>query len=222
MWEDLDEDQFGSAHQLELTGFAEPVRLDPTVNLTPLLRDRGGVVKLNNSYSFLDHPSLDFLFDGDYDTAFSGLRGDQSGSAFVKSIWFGLGGLFPISRVVIQPTTDHHHDRFIPEFTLGTNDGDEKEEGDPRRELLVSRPLRRLRDPVSPQGKHRIRPRPAPARRADREHVFSGTVGKLGDRRARDLRRRLCLAGKLHLQHRRSRWALEPGQSTTPVTSQRC
>lgn len=139
MWEDLDEDQFGSAHQLELTGFAEPVRLDPTVNLTPLLRDRGGVVKLNNSYSFLDHPSLDFLFDGDYDTAFSGLRGDQSGSAFVKSIWFGLGGLFPISRVVIQPTTDHHHDRFIPEFTLGTND--------------------------------------------------------------------------LHLQHRRSRWALEPGQS---------
>ena len=63
MWEDLDEDQFGSAHQLELTGFAEPVRLDPTVNLTPLLRDRGGVVKLNNSYSFLGS-ALANVFDG--------------------------------------------------------------------------------------------------------------------------------------------------------------
>ena len=129
MWEEVDEDLFGSYHQIELAEFVEPVRLDPNVNLTPLLRDRGGVVKLNNSYSFLDHPSLDLLFDGDYETAFSGLPGDQSGSAATKSIWFGLAGLFPISRVVIQPTTEHHHDRFIPQFTLGTNDGDIKKNG---------------------------------------------------------------------------------------------
>ena len=129
MWQDLDEDRFGSSHQLELTTFAEPVRLDSSVNLTPLLRDRGGVIKLNNGYAFQNLPALDLIFDEDDDTAFSGLQGDQSGSTFLKSMWISLGGLFPISRIVIRPTTDHYHDRFIPEFTLGTNDGDKQKDG---------------------------------------------------------------------------------------------
>ena len=163
MWQDLDEDRFGSSHQLELTTFAEPVRLDSSVNLTPLLRDRGGVIKLNNGYAFQNLPALDLIFDQDDDTAFSGLQGDQSGSTFLKSMWIGLGGLFPISRIVIRPTTDHYHDRFIPSSRWEPTTETNRKTGSGG-EVRLSGGLRRLRYPVPVQGEYGTRPRPAPAR----------------------------------------------------------
>ena len=56
-WADVDDDLFGSSHQLETTGVLTPVRLDPSVNLTPLIRERGGRIQLNNSYGWQTSPT---------------------------------------------------------------------------------------------------------------------------------------------------------------------
>ena len=130
-WQDIDADKFGSATLVETAGTLEPQRLDPSQNLTPLLRSGGGGIKSNNGYGWQDEPLLDLAFDGDYETAYTGLGGPGgfqiscgtfTAARTCKTIWIRFGGLFPISRIVLQPTTDHHTDRFIPNFQLGTND----------------------------------------------------------------------------------------------------
>ena len=123
-WADVDDDLFGASDQLELTSTLIPVRLDPTVNLTPLIRERGGRIQLNNGYGWQDQPTLDFLFDGDYDTTFQGFGGDQSGSQFLKGFWIDFAGLFPIRRVVFQPSPRFFNERFVKTYIVGTNDGD--------------------------------------------------------------------------------------------------
>ena len=128
-WADVDDDLFGASNQLETTGMLIPVRLDPTVNLTPLVRERGGRIQLNNSYGWQDQPVLDFLFDGDYDTTFQGFGGDQSGSQFLKGIWIDFAGLFPIRRVVFQPSPKFLNERFVKDYVIGTNDGDLRKKG---------------------------------------------------------------------------------------------
>ena len=129
LWADVDDDLFGSSHQLETSGSLTPVRLDPSVNLTPLIRERGGRIQLNNSYGWQDQPDLDFLFDGDYDTAFQGVRGDQTGSQYYKGIWIDFAGLFPIRRVVFQPSPKFLNERFVKNYVIGTNDGDIRKRG---------------------------------------------------------------------------------------------
>ena len=128
-WADVDDDLFGGSNQLETTGSLIPVRLDPGVNLTPLIRERGGRIQLNNSYGWQDQPSLDFMFDGDYGTAYQGVRGDQSGSQYLKGIWIDFAGLFPIRRVVLQPTPKFLNERFVKSYIIGTNDGDLRKRG---------------------------------------------------------------------------------------------
>ena len=129
LWGDVDDDLFGSSHQLETEGSLTPVSLDPTVNLTPLIRERGGRIQLNNSYGWQDQPDLDFLFDGDYDTAYQGVQGDQTGSQFMKGIWIDLAGLFPIRRIVVQPTPKYLNERYVKDYVIGTNDGDLRKRG---------------------------------------------------------------------------------------------
>ena len=128
-WADVDDDLFGSSHQLETSGSLIPVRLAPSVNLTPLIRERGGRIQLNNSYGWQDQPDLDFLFDGDYNTAYQGVRGDQSGSQYLKGIWIDFAGLFPIRRVVLQPSPKFLNERFVKSYVIGTNDGDIRKRG---------------------------------------------------------------------------------------------
>ena len=128
-WADVDDDLFGSSHQLETSRSLIPVRLDPSVNLTPSIRERGGRIQLNNSYGWQDQPDLDFLFDGDYDTAYQGVPGDQSGSQYLKGIWIDFAGLFPIRRVVLQPSPKFLNERFVKSYVIGTNDGDIRKRG---------------------------------------------------------------------------------------------
>ena len=121
-WADVDDDLFGSSHQLETSGSLIPVRLAPSVNLTPLIRERGGRIQLNNSYGWQDQPDLDFLFDGDYNTAYQGVRGDQSGSQYLKGIWIDFAGLFShsprrftavaeVSERAVRQELRHRHQR---------------------------------------------------------------------------------------------------------------
>ena len=72
----FEDDDFGSVHLLDLEpGHIRPQTLDKEINLTPLIRERGGSIKINDGYGWKDEAQLDFLFDDDETTAFSGIRG---------------------------------------------------------------------------------------------------------------------------------------------------
>jgi hypothetical protein len=151
-WDDVvDAEKFGSAHLVAPTpDFLQPEQLDPSVNLTPLIRERGGSIRANDpTGNWVKHPDLDPMFDGDYETAYTGLglwfqlfcgnwdavEPDVSGlsvnsperSDRCRAIWFQFGdetpSPLPINRIVMQPSQTFFNERFIPAFRLGTNEG---------------------------------------------------------------------------------------------------
>jgi len=135
-FEVTDVDNFGLSKEVAIPGgVLQPEQLDPGQDLVPILRDREhGWVKSSNNYGWIDEPLLDFLFDGDETTAYQGNPPAANGISvgcgnftgnFIntcKGIWFKLGGLFPIDRVVFFPTPEFINDRFIPNFRIGTSD----------------------------------------------------------------------------------------------------
>ena len=128
-WDDVDDGKFGGANQVATSGSLHPQQLDPNVNLTPLIRDLGGFIKSSNGYGWQDEDLLDLAFDGDYDTAYSGLGGEfslncgnWSAANRCKGIWVKFNGMFPIKRIVMQPTPEFAKERFISNFRVGTTD----------------------------------------------------------------------------------------------------
>ena len=131
-WADVDEKRLGRIDLLEVAPHSiEPQRLDPTVNLTPLIRERGGGIRSNNSYGWQSEALLDNLMDGDPTTAYLGSGRSQAADCppCKKGIWFELNGLFPIRRIKISTTERFAHQRFIEAFEIGTNDGDSRKKG---------------------------------------------------------------------------------------------
>ncbi len=136
-WDKLtNTDNFGLRKEVAtLDGFLRPEQLNPDVNLVPLIRQREhGSIKSSNSYGWQDEDLLDLLFDGDLKTTYQGLppKGNGVGvncgnftggfSTTCKGIWFKLGGLFPIDRVVFYTSPEFANERFVPNFRVGTND----------------------------------------------------------------------------------------------------
>ena len=131
-WADVDEKRLGRIDLLEVAPHSiEPQRLDPTVNLTPLIRERGGGIRSNNSYGWQSEALLDNLMDGDRATAYLGSGRSQAADCppCKKGIWFELNGLFPIRRIKISTTERFAHQRFIEVFEIGTSDGDSRKKG---------------------------------------------------------------------------------------------
>ena len=151
-WDDVvDAEKFGSAHLVAPTpDFLQPEQLDPSVNLTPLIRERGGSIRVMDHIGhWSEAPELDLMFDGDYETAYTGLgiwfqllcgnwdavQADGSGlpvtsperSDRCRAIWIQFGeetpSPLPINRIVMQPSQTFFNERFIPALRLGTNDG---------------------------------------------------------------------------------------------------
>lgn len=127
-------------------GFLQPEALDINDNIAPIVREREhGWLKSSNGYGWQDEGrsdgrGLDWIIDNDVTTAYTGVprtdgnpscknpgfqlagQGGQRGGC--KGIWFKLGGLFPIDRVVLHTTPEGKNERFIPDFVIGTNDAD--------------------------------------------------------------------------------------------------
>ena len=142
-WAGVDEKRHGLANLVEITqDFIEPQRLDPDVNLTPLIRERGGSIKAHDGYGWKDDNNLDLLLDGDLATAFHGdgphTTITTTGRGTSKALLFDLAGAFLIRRVRFHPTTRHFDDRFVTAYMVGTNDGDPLKDGH-REEKLVWR-----------------------------------------------------------------------------------
>jgi len=136
-WFDVaDVNNFGLAQGVTSPlGGLVPESLDINENIAPIARDRQhGWLKSSNGYGWQDEgrsdgTGLDWIIDNDVTTAYTGV-GRPDGNPNCKNpdfggckgIWFKLGGLFPIDRVVLHTTPEGKNERFIPEFVIGAND----------------------------------------------------------------------------------------------------
>ena len=132
-WAEADPKRHGLAELMKIDpGFVEPLRLDPTVNLVPLLEERGGQVLALDWIGWGPASGNDLaMFDGDPTTAFLG-DGDWGGDYGVirqKSLVFDLGGRFFLERIRFFPRERFLADRFVQRFIIGISDGDPLKKG---------------------------------------------------------------------------------------------
>ena len=127
-WAEVDPARHGLAELVKIdTGFVEPLHLDPTVNLVPILEELGGQVLALAWIGWGPASGNDLdMFDGDPTTAFLG-DGDWGGDYGVihqKSLIFDFGGRFSSSAFASSPASDFWADRFVQRFIIGISDGD--------------------------------------------------------------------------------------------------
>ncbi|MYK41804.1 MAG: hypothetical protein F4049_16495, partial [Gemmatimonadetes bacterium] len=132
-WEEVESAQHGQIELLKIDGdFIEPEQLDPSINLTPRLKERGGRVQTASRLGW--QPSGDteaVLWDEDVETAFLGDgHWTTSGiNARNKSLVFEFGGNFTVERIKFYPRERFEEERFLQRFMIGISDGDPLKEG---------------------------------------------------------------------------------------------
>ena len=127
-WAEVDPKSHGLAELVKIdTGFVEPLHLDPTVNLVPILEEFGGQVLALDWIGWGPASGNDLaMFDGNPTTAFLG-DGDWGGDYGVirqKSLVFDFGGRFFLERIRFFPRERFLADRFVQRFIIGISDGD--------------------------------------------------------------------------------------------------
>ena len=127
-WAGVDPEKHGLAELVKIdTGFVEPLHLDPTVNLVPMLEEFGGQVLALDWIGWGPASGNDLaMLDGDPTTAFLG-DGDWGGDYGVirqKSLVFDFGGRFFLERIRFFPRERFLADRFVQRFIIGISDGD--------------------------------------------------------------------------------------------------
>ena len=132
-WAEVDPKRHGLAELVQIdTNFVEPLRLDPTVNLVPMLEERGGQVLSLSWIGWGPASGNDLaMFDGDATTALLG-DGDWGGDYGVirqKSLIFDFGGRFFLERIRFFPRERFLADRFVQRFIVGISDGDPLKKG---------------------------------------------------------------------------------------------
>ena len=160
-WDSYQEDGFGAVTLVDPgLAFIEPVTLDETENLTPLIDERGGSVRMHDGYAWKEDPNLDLLHDGDETTGFAGDTGatanvalcsqfsEGGGGALTgllgindsncRTIRFDLGGAFFVSHIRFSPTPRRLNSFFLKAFRIGANDGDPFRDGEREMKLRWS------------------------------------------------------------------------------------
>ena len=132
-WGEVDGNRHGNAELLKIDpDFIVPQQMDPEVNLTPLLEERGGSIRILTWIGYVPYQSQEEpIFDSDVETAYLG-DGDWGGDYGViknKVIIFDLGGVFNLQRVHLYPRERFRDERFIENFIIGINDGDPLKDG---------------------------------------------------------------------------------------------
>jgi hypothetical protein len=131
-WSEVDKGRHGFRELVEVGSSVEPLRLDPNINLVPLLAERGGQVQALTWIGWGPANGRDVaMFDGDPATAFLG-DGDWGGDYGViqqKSMIFDFGGRFLLERIRFFPRERFLTDRFVQRFIIGLSDGDPLKKG---------------------------------------------------------------------------------------------
>ena len=132
-WEGVESAQHGQVESLKIDAdFIEPEQLDPSVNLTPRLKERGGRVQTlvwrgweqsgdTEAVLWDENAETVFLGDGHWTTSGIGVRN--------KSLIFEFGGNFTVERVKFYPRERFEEERFLQRFIIGVSDGNPLKEG---------------------------------------------------------------------------------------------
>ncbi len=136
-WNEAEAVRHGSSERLEFAAdFIRPQRLDPNVNLVPLIEEQGGLIQ-NLTWIGWGPPAEDdfFLFDQDPNTIYLGDGRWASHGPPQKSLSFDFGSRLLLERIRFFPRERFLTDRFVESFRIGISDGDLLKEG--TRELVV-------------------------------------------------------------------------------------
>ena len=132
-WGAVEAAQHGHVESLKIDAdFIEPEQLDPSVNLTPRLKERGGRVQTlvwrgweqsGDTEAVLWDEDVEtvFLGDGHWTTSGIGVRN--------KSLIFEFGGNFTVERVKFYPRARFEEERFLQRFIIGISDGNPLKDG---------------------------------------------------------------------------------------------
>lgn len=133
-WEEVDPNQHGQVELLEVSAdLLEPEQLNPSVNLTPTFRNRGGRISHLGWGGWIANPLQEDenLWDEDPETVVLGdghwtLTGIGQDT---KSLIFEFSGNFTVERIRFFPREQHRGDRFLQHFLIGISDGDPLKDG---------------------------------------------------------------------------------------------
>ncbi len=130
-WSEIDAAQHGRENLIQFEPDSiRPQFLSPDINLTPLLRERGGEVLTFVWNGWRSHTESDeLMFDGDLTTAFLGDGRFAVHWPYVKAMTFDLGAPLFLDRIRFFPRDKHLTDRFVQQFRIGINDGDPLKDG---------------------------------------------------------------------------------------------
>ena len=132
-WAEVDPALHGSTDLMQVTpDFIGPQELDPTVNLTPQLKEFGGRILSLVWTGWGPAFGRDLkMFDNDRSTAFlgDGDWGGDYGAIRQKSMIFDLGGAFLLDRVEMSPRDRFLDERFIETLIIGISDADPLKDG---------------------------------------------------------------------------------------------
>ena len=147
-WDELDEPPFGRSHLVDIRPDSiRPEFLPDTLNLTPHIRNAGGIINGWAGYGrgFQQEPEMATMWDEDFETYYVGQApfiGDRgtpycgnTRDTVCKYVWVTLSGVFPLRSVRVFPPTGTEEDRHITTYTLGINDGDPLKIGFREREI---------------------------------------------------------------------------------------
>ena len=130
-WEAIEENLHGKAELVQVSpDSVSPLRLDPNLNLTPLIEERGGQIENLSFRGWEKHGDEDALiFDRDPNTIYLGDGRFASYSATEKNLLFDFGGRVILHRVRFYPRDQFLSDRFVQKFKIGISDGDSLKDG---------------------------------------------------------------------------------------------
>ena len=138
-WADADPARHGRTERLELDpDFIRPQQLDPSVNLAPSIKERGGQVLTKIWSRLAPHQEDDFyVFDQDPNTIYLGDGHFAAHGTPEKSLIFDFGAPLPLERIRFNPRKQYLTNRFVESFMIGVNDGDPVKDG--TREFRIGR-----------------------------------------------------------------------------------
>ncbi len=125
-WADVDPARAGAFDSVDLDGALAPFYYDSDESILATVVERGGFLRTERYVGYGHDPDLDVVADGDFTTFFlehnASLSDYSPGGGITGfTLYFDLGGLFPVNRVRVSPRPGSTN--FIEHIAIATGSG---------------------------------------------------------------------------------------------------
>ena len=126
-WADVDPAQAGDFDSVDLDGVLAPYYYGSDESILSTVGERGGFLMTERYSGYGRDPTLDVGADGDFTTFFlvhnASLSDYSPGGGITGfTLYFDLGGLFPVNRVRVSPRPGSPH--YIEHIAIATGSGE--------------------------------------------------------------------------------------------------